>query len=142
MHKRHTMLPVAMVIVVALLAMIAIMQGRSNDTGLVADSRFPSHTCAVTEYCEGPTCSREGFAFIAYLDYEDGRPRLEMPRVNPTATLEQTSSGLEFETRGGEVSGILNIYNDRMFDFVGTSGESNEKVDHFGTGRCERLQTP
>lgn len=142
MTKRFTLLPVAMVLIIGLLALIAIVSGRSNDTGLVGDRTYPFHICTINDYCEGGECSREPVSFLVYLEHADGKPRLEMPRVNPTATLEPIRGGLEFETRGGEVSGILNIFSDRALEFIGTSGDASDPVEHFATGSCERLKTP
>ena len=96
MEKRFTILPVMMVIVVALLAAIAIASGRSNDTGLVGDRNYPFHICTFNDYCEGPNCSRDPSSFIVYLQHANGQPLLEMERVNPLASMAQTTDGIQF----------------------------------------------
>lgn len=142
MNKSHTMLPIAMVVVIAFLAFIAISSGRSTDPGLTGDRSYPFHICSSIEYCEGATCSRDQMSFIVYLEHADGQPRLEMARTNPTAVMTPVADGLEFVTRGGEVSGTLNIFRDRKYEFTGTSGAGAGLVEHFAIGTCERLLTP
>lgn len=146
MEKRATMLPVIMVLVISVLALYAIFSSRSNDPGIVGDRNYPFHICTINDYCEAGDCSRDPLHFIVYLEYADGRPRLELPRVNPAVTMttlpDGLADGLVFETRGGEVSGTLNIYEDRQLDFRATSGAGEELVEHFATGTCERLKTP
>ena len=142
MTNRYTMLPAMLVVVITFLTLFAIMSGRSNDTGLVGDADYPHHICTIDNYCEGPECSRDPMSFIVYLKHANGQPLLEMPRVNPIATMTALTDGIAVATRGGEVSGVLNIYADRHLDFAGTSGEAKYPVEHYGTGKCERLQTP
>jgi len=142
MHKRATFLPVAMVLIIGVLALIAIVSGRSNDTGLVGDSNYPFHICTFNDYCVGPACTRNGSSFIVYLEHANGRPLLEMQRVNTAASMTTVPDGIAFETTGGVIEGTLTIYEDRVMDFVGTSEAGDDVLEHFGTGRCERLKTP
>jgi hypothetical protein len=142
MTNRYTMLPVMMVVVIAFLALYVMNSGRSNDTGLVGDPNYPFHICTFNDYCEGPTCTREGASFLVYLEHANGRPLLELARVNPAATMEPIPSGLALVTSGGEVSGTLSIFTDRQMEFSGTSGTADDPVEHYATGTCERLKTP
>ena len=142
MTNRFTMLPVMMIVVITFLTLFAISSGRSDDTGLVGDATYPHHICTFREYCEGEVCSEEPVSFLVYLRHENGRARLEMPRVNPTATMTQISEGREFETRGGAVTGLLTIFFGSQLEFVGASRTSEGEVEHYGTGSCEPLRNP
>ena len=142
MNKRTTLLPVILVAIIATLAVIAIVSGRSNDTGLVADRTYPYQICSFNRYCAGDACTSERQSFIVYLAHADGQPRIELPYVNPSATLELTLNGVKLETKGGQVAGTLEIFNDRGLDWIGTAGAGESLVEHFASGRCERLKQP
>ncbi|SMX31249.1 hypothetical protein [Octadecabacter ascidiaceicola] len=140
--KRSTMLPVLVVITIVLLALIVMLSGRSNDPGIKGDPDFPHFACQITKYCEGETCSEDPIPFVAYLSHADSLPRLELPRFNPRATLTELPDGYMFESDGGEVSGTVTIFSGRGLDLTGTSGSEDAPVEHFASGRCDRLVEP
>ena len=140
--KRSTMLPVLVVITIALLTLIVMMSGRSNDPGIKGDPAYPHYACQINKYCEGETCSDTPIPFVAYLSHEGGQPRLELPRFSPQATLTETPNGYTFESNGAEVSGVVTIYKDRELDIAGTSGDGNALVEHYASGTCDRLVEP
>ena len=140
--NRSTMLPVLTVLVIALLAVIAISSGRSNAPEVAGDTTYPHYVCVINDYCEGDTCSRDPISFVAYLSHEDGLPRLELPRFSPRATMTEIPDGLIFESTGGEVSGTVTIFKDRGIDIIATSESGGDVVEHYASGRCERLVEP
>jgi len=142
MIGRSNMLPVAMVVVIAFLTLIAITSGRTNDPGVVGDSNYPHYICTFNEYCEADECSREPRSFVLYLEHIDQNPRLEIAGVNPDVSLTSTPDLREFETRGGDLRGVLTMFPDRQINWVATSGIASDPVEHFATGDCERLRTP
>jgi len=143
MMKSGSFIPIAMVLVIALLALVAITTQRSNAPNVTADADYPHHICTFNDYCAGATCTRTPFSFVAYLSHADGEPRLDMPGVNPRATLEELPIGLVFtSTSQDQISGTLEIQTNRNLNWVATSGSGDTLVEHFGTGSCERLKTP
>jgi hypothetical protein len=142
MIGRSNMLPVALAVVIFMLALIAITSGRSNQPEMAGNDDYPHHVCTYAEYCEGPDCTKDPSSFVLYIEYEDGRPFLDMPRTAGSITVTETVRGLDYETSSGEISGKLSLYPNRYFDWVGTSGPASDLVEHYGTGRCERLRTP
>jgi len=142
MTGRSTMLPIAMVVVIVLLVLIAITSGRSNAPDVAGDDTYPHYVCTFNEYCEGDVCVREDRSFVVYMEHANGQPRLELPRVNPVATLTSSTAQRVFETNSGELSGSLTLYPERTFDWVGLSGTADAPIEHFATGRCDRLRTP
>lgn len=79
---------------------------------------------------------------MVYLAHLNGRPRIELDGMKPTATLVETPEMLLFESRGGAVSGTLSIFPDRKIDFIATSGAGDTLLDHFGAGQCDRCVAP
>lgn len=142
MLKSGSMVPIAMVLAIAVLGLVAITSGRSNAPDVTADANYPHHICTFNDYCVGGTCSRTPFSFVAYLSHADGEPRLDMPGVSPRATLEERPVGLVFTSRSDQISGTLEIQPSRNLNWVGTSGSGDTLVEHYGTGKCERLRTP
>lgn len=143
MTNRATMLPALMVVVIVLLAIIAMASGRSNEPDVTADAAYPHYICTMNSYCEGENCTRDAaISFVAYLSHEDGKPRLEFPRMSNRAVISEVPDGLAFDSTGGEVEGRVSIFSDGGMDFVATSGEGSEVVEHFASGRCERLRNP
>ncbi|MCF2903956.1 hypothetical protein L0666_03065 [Octadecabacter sp. CECT 8868] len=142
MTKRHTMLPIVMVIVIALLALIAILTGGPKDLGVVGNPAYPHHICTFDSYCAGSECNRDDVSFVVYLEYEDGNPRLEMPGASTITAMERFDNRLEFETSGGEISGTLVLLRNRKFDFIGSAVGDEGIVEHFATGSCMRLHEP
>lgn len=143
MTNRSTWLPALLIVMIALLAVIAISSGRSNAPDVAGDSAYPHYICTFNAYCEGENCER-GIArsVVAYIAHEDGKPRLEIPRMSPRATVTEIPDGLAFESTGGAVEGTLSVFQDGGMDFVATSVSGNEIVEHFASGRCESLKTP
>lgn len=142
MNRRATFLPIAMVAIISVLALIAIASGRSDAPDVVADSRYPYHICTFSKYCAGPACTDSNLSFVTYLEHEDGKPRIELAGVNPIATMTRIPDGLQFDTQGGAIDGTLIIFSNRDLNWVGSSGEAEEEINHFASGSCERLKTP
>ncbi len=140
--KRTTMLPVALILVIVVLAIIAIASGRSNAPNVTGDSRYPHHICTVDRYCAGTECTRVPFSFVVYLEHENGQPRLELSGFSPIASVTEIPDGLLFESVGGAIAGTLTVFNDRGIDLAATSGEGENLIEHYASGRCERLKTP
>jgi len=140
--KRSTMLPVLVVIVIVLLTLIAIASGRSNAPNITGDTAYPHYVCVINKYCEGENCSDDNISFVAYLSHSDGEPRLELDRFSPRAILTEIPDGVIFESTGGVVSGTITIFDDRGLDLIATSGEGVDEIEHFASGRCDRLITP
>jgi hypothetical protein len=142
MMRRSTILPVAVVVAILFLTLVAVMSGRSNEPGVADDRNYPHYVCTFERYCEDDTCTREQQSFVAYLEHADLEPRLEIARVNPKATLTSTPVQRVFETVGGEISGTLTMYPNRQIDWAGTSGPQDTPVEHFASGSCDRLKSP
>jgi len=143
MTNRVTMLPALLVVVIVVLAIIAMSSGRSNEPGVTADAAYPHYICTMNSYCEGSYCVRDtAISFVAYLSHADGQPRLEFPRMSPRAVMTEVPDGLAFDSTDGEVKGRVSIFSDGGMDFVATSGEGEDLIEHFASGRCERLKTP
>lgn len=137
------MLPIALVVVIVFLALIAIMQGRSNVPGVAGDDAYPHYVCSFNEYCEGDVCTTDPSSFVLYLEHIDLKPRLELARVNPDVTLTRdTPSEKVFETIGGQVRGTLMLFSDRSLHWAGLSGPSSAPIEHYASGSCQRLRTP
>lgn len=140
--NRSAMLPVATVIVIVLLALIAITSGRSDAPDITGDNSYPHHVCTINRYCTGEDCSRDPLSFVVYLEHENGRPRLELRGFSPIASVTEIPDGLVFESMGGEVGGTLTVYNDRGIDLSAASGEGDDLIEHYASGTCERLVNP
>ena len=78
--RRSTILPVAVVVAILFLTLVAVMSGRSNEPGVAGDRNYPHYVCTCERYCEGDTCTREQQSFVAYLEHADLEPRLESAR--------------------------------------------------------------
>ncbi|MEL6958481.1 MAG: hypothetical protein AAGL89_05955 [Pseudomonadota bacterium] len=139
MTKRATLLPVALVLVVAVLAAIAIATGRSNAPTISGDATYPHHICTFREYCTTSGCTRNAGSFILYTAHEDGFPRLQLRGWSPHVTATMTRNAALFESRGGAIEGTLTLHPNRGFDITGTSGDGDIPDEHFGTGMCERM---
>jgi hypothetical protein len=131
-----------MIIVIGLLALIAMTSGLSDTPDVAGDDSYPHHVCTIDTYCEGDECSREPLSFVIYLRHADGLPRLELRGFSPRATLTEFPDGLEFESTGGQVSGILTVYEGRALDLTATSGSGSSLKEHYASGSCARLITP
>ncbi|MDB2369037.1 hypothetical protein N9V68_00425 [Octadecabacter sp.] len=144
MTKRGSMVPIALVVTIAVLAFFAIGTGRSNAPDVTVDANYPHYVCTFNSYCAGAACTRTPFSIVAYLSHENDQPRLDMPGVASAASLEQRDGLTIFTTASDpdQISGTLVINSNRNMDWEGTSGEAGDLVEHFGTGRCERLKTP
>ncbi|MCW1951734.1 MAG: hypothetical protein KIH44_010265, partial [Octadecabacter sp.] len=94
--NRSTMLPVLVVITIALLTLIVMMSGRSNDPGIRGDAAYPHFACQINKYCEGEDCSETPIPFVAYLSHADNKPRLELSGFNPRVTLTEVPDGYIF----------------------------------------------
>lgn len=143
MTNRHTLLPALLIVVIALLAIIAMSSGPSNAPDVAVDRAYPHYICTFNSYCAGEDCQRDiDQSVIAYISHEDGKPRLEIPRMSPRATLTEVPDGLAFESTGGAVEGSLTVFTGGRMDFTATSVEDGEVIEHFASGRCGRLKTP
>lgn len=143
MTNRATLVPAFLVVLIVVLAIIAMSSGRSNEPNVTADAAYPHYVCTMNSYCLGGECVRDtAISFVAYLSHADGQPRLEFPLMSPRAVVTEVPDGLAFESTGGEVKGRVSIFRDGGMDFTATSGEGDDQIEHFASGRCERLHTP
>ncbi|MCF2870704.1 hypothetical protein L0664_06465 [Octadecabacter sp. G9-8] len=142
MLSRSTMLPVALAVVIGFLTLMAISSGRSDAPGVVGDSDYPHYICTFNEYCEGDTCTSDPSSFVLYTEHVDLKPRLELARVNPDVSVTKTATEHVYETRGGVVSGTLTFFSDRTLYWEAASGPASTPIEHYATGRCERLRSP
>lgn len=143
MLGRATLIPLMMIITVVFLALIAIMSMGSNDADIVTDDRYPHYVCTMNAYCIGETCDRSGdLHFVAYLEYEDGNPRLEFPGMPTRVQMTETEERYFFTSTGGEIYGDLSIFKDGGLDLVAFSGDVGNPEEVYASGRCGELRTP
>ncbi|WP_296419188.1 hypothetical protein [Pseudooctadecabacter sp.] len=145
MAKRNfTVLPVLVVLMIAGVTLFMIFTERTNAPDISGDPDYPHYVCTFERYCVGEACTSNPIYIIAYTEYVDGQPRLEIPGMDPRATLDRTDETLTFTSTGGDVAGRLILFRDRALDFYATSdveGEPDPR-EHFASGRCDRLVSP
>ena len=143
MPKKSMLPSVLIVLMITLIVGYVMLSGRSNAPDVVVDLSYPHHVCTFDRYCAGDTCVDSTQSVVAYLDYEGGTPRLEVPGMATQATLRETSDRRVFTSTGGDVVGSLTIFPDRTLDFTATEeGEGSDIIRHYASGRCERPYTP
>lgn len=145
MAKRNfTVLPILVVLMIVGVTVFMIFTERTNAPDIEGDANYPHYVCTFERYCVGDACTSNPIYIIAYTSYIDGNPRLEIPGMDPRATLDRTDDALTFTSMGGDVKGRLMMFRDRALDFYATSaveGET-ERREHFASGKCDRLVSP
>jgi len=143
MPKNSTLLPIILVLTIFLLLMIVVASGRSNAPAVTGNPEYAHRICTFNRYCAGQECTSEPLYIISYAAYDDGEPRLEFDGMTPAATMTRTDDALSFTSSGGTLEGTLTIFRDRDLDFYATSrSEDGEVIEHFASGRCDRLVSP
>lgn len=129
-----------MVIVIVFLALIAVSSGRSNAPQIAGDETYPHYVCSFREYCNDSGCTRDRGEFVIYTAFDDGNPRIEIADMSPRLSFSETNVSRKYETRGGTIEAVFEMFPNREFNMKGASGSGTDVEDHYGTGQCERLR--
>ncbi|SLN15918.1 hypothetical protein [Pseudooctadecabacter jejudonensis] len=142
--KSSTLLPVLVVLMITLVVGFIALSGRTNAPPIAGNPDYPHHVCTFDRYCAGAVCTSTPIYVIAYMNYVDGRPRLEVPGMSTLTDLTRTDEALIYASTTGNIKGTLTIYRDRALDFVATSQPTPEDdpIEHYASGQCDRLVEP